>query len=446
MAAIAIVLAGCAGEAEPDTPVGEIGGKLTYWIGVDSSNPDAEAVAQRLLADPFIELYPNVDLQLVVQPETGAAQKLQTALAAGQGPDFIETPGSATAIPYAEAGYLANLDAVAEEEGWKDEMLPWALDMGVINGELVAMPTNYETLVLYYNKTLFDENGWQPPTDRASLESLAAQMEAKDILPFTAGNADYAGATEWLVSAYLNQVAGPGKIHDALAGEVSFEDPAFVDAMQMMVDDFNAGWFGGGVKQYFSTTDPQKYAKLVTGEAGMFVSGSWEIQALNQYFGDSDADWDWVALPPLADGIPSDVYPLSVGGTISINAATKNLPAAEAYLKWKFSDTDTQWAAIKEIGALPKPVPFDTSAVPDGIDPRFVAQYSAISDASLAEHVGYVTWTSFGGAAEAFISENQDRMLTGDMSADEFCAGLANAYQKDADAGVVPPLFDTAAR
>lgn len=451
-AALPLALAGCSGGADPSSPStppaspGEIGGRLDRWISLDAENPDSAAITQRLLADPFLKLHPGVDLQLVVQPETGAAQKLQTALAAGQGPDFIETSGSATAIPYAQAGYLADLDSVAAEQNWKEQMLPWALDMGVINGKLVAMPQNYETLVLYYNKTLFDQNGWTPPTDRASLEALVATMEAKGIIPFTAGNADYTGATDWLVSAYLNQVAGPGRIHDALAGTASFADQPFVDAMQMFVNDMQAGWYGGGVKQYFSTTDPQKYAKLTTGKAAMFVSGSWELQSLNEYFGDSDAEWAWAPLPPLAAGVPSDVYPLSVGGTISINAATKNLPAAEAYLKWYFSDTATNWEAIKELGELPLPVPFDASQAPDDIDPRFVAQYTAISDASEREWVGYVTWTSLGGAAVSYIYENQDKMLTGELTPADFCAGLAAAHQKDVADGVVPPLFDTAAR
>ena len=415
-------------------------------MGFDAVSDDATATFKRLYIEPFTKKYPDVDFDVVPQADEGLGQKVQTALAAGAGPDFIETPGSATAIPYAQAGFLADLDALSAQEGWKDKMLPWALDMGVVDKKLVAIPTTYETLVLYYNKTLFEKNGWKIPTDRASLEALAGTMKDAGVTPFTAGNADYNGATEWLVSAFLNQVAGASKIHDALAGKARFTDQEFVDAMKLMVDYFQKGWFGGGVKQYFSTTDPQKFSKLATGKAGMFVSGSWEIQSMNEYFKDSGDDWDWVALPPLADGVSTDVYPLSVGGTISINAASKNIPSAEAYLAWKFSDTEANWNAIKEIGDLPLPVKFDAKDVPDGIDPRFTAQYTAISDASLKQQVGYVTWTSFGGSAEAFILENEDKLLTGDLSAKAFCDAIQKAVEKDRKAGVLPPLFDTDAK
>lgn len=444
--ALPLAMAGCTADSGNEVPEGEIGGKLTYWFGMESTDDESVAIAKSLYVEPFNELYPNVEVDFIPQAAEGLMQKLQTALAAGQGPDFIETPGSATAIPFAQAGYLSDLSKISEEEGWADEMLPWALDMGVIDGTLVAIPVTYESLVLYYNKTLFEENGWELPTGRDSLEDLAGQMEDADVIPFTAGNADYAGATEHLVSAFLNQVAGPGKIHDALAGDIPFTDDAFVDSMQLMVDYFNKGWFGGGVKQYFSTTDPQKFAKLVNGEAGMLVSGSWEIGGLNEYFDGSDSEWDWVELPTLGDDVPSGAFPLSVGGTMSINSATKNLPAAEAYLKWKFSDTETNWRAIQEIGDLPLPVEFDAASVPEGIDPRFTTQYTAISDASVAKQVGYVTWTSFGGATEAYILENEDRLLTGDLSPEDFCAGMDKAYQEDVDAGVIPPLFTTEAR
>jgi raffinose/stachyose/melibiose transport system substrate-binding protein len=442
-AAVPLFLAGCSTGADPDAPAG---GDLTYWVGLETIDDASIAAVQKLYVDPFEATHPDIHIKVVPINEEGAGAKVQTALAAGQGPDFIETPGSSTAIPYAQAGYLADLGPLAEEEGWKDTMLPWALDMGVIDGKLVAIPVTYETLVLYYNKTLFAEHGWQPPTDQASLETLAGEMVDAGVTPFTAGNADYVGATEFLISAFLNEVAGPGNVHDALAGKRPFTDQPFVDAIQRLVDYFDAGWFAGGAKQYFAASDTQKMSKIANGDAGMLISGSWDIATMNEYFGESGQDWGWVALPSLADGVPGDVYPLSVGGTISINSATKNLPAAEEYLKWKFSDTDANWAAISEVGDLPLPVAFDATTVPEGIDPRFVEQYTAISAASEAGQVGYVTWTSFGGGAEAYILENEDRLLTHALSPQEFLKGVDAAFQQDKADGVIPPLFDTKAR
>ena len=447
-AVVPLLLTACTGGDSSKTdnvPPGEVGGTLNLWAGLDTVDDATAADYKRLYVDPFAKLYPNVTVKLSPQNNEGLTQKVQTALAAGQGPDLIPL-NAAIAIDFADAGYLGDLGSLAEQEKWKDKIFPWAMDVGTVDGKLSVMPVSYETMVLFYNKTLFKKNGWQVPTDRASFEALATTMQQAGITPLANANADYAGATEHLVSCFLNQVAGPGKIHDALTGKIPFTDPAFADSINLMVDYFKRGYYNGGVKQYFSTPDTQKMANLAKGKTGMFTSGSWEIGAMNEYFKDSGNEWDWAPLPPLAPGIPGNVFPLAIGDAIALNTAAKDPAAAKAYLKWKFSDTTANWQAIKDFGDLPLPIKFDATAAPEGIDPRFLTQYTALSDASLEKRVGYVTWTSFGPGMESYLLDNEDRLLTGDVSTAGFLKGLDAAFKKDNDKKLVPPAFETSAR
>ena len=418
---------------------------VSLWYSPDDPSVKAQKEWAKFNVDPFEKLNPKITVNAVLVPAQSADQKQKVALAAGTGPDIITTPGSANAIPYATAGYLADLSDAAKTNDWSNRILPWALDMGYVDDKLVALPTSYETMVLYYNKTLFEKNGWEVPTDRASLEQLAGEMKAKGVIPFAAGNASYQGATEWLVSTYLNQVAGPSKIHDALSGKVPFTDPSIVASIQMMKDDFDAGWYAGGIKQYFSTQDPQKYAQFADGKAAMMVSGSWEMGSFGDYFGKdgNTSEWAWTSLPPLADGVPSGIFPLSVGGTISVNAKSKSLKASTDYVSWLFSDTKNMWAAVEAGSFAPFPITYAPSDVPSGVDPRYAAQYQAINDASKAGDVGYVTWTSFGSKSEAYVLDKMDKVVNGDLSPADFCAGLEKAFQADQAAGLVPPLFST---
>lgn len=447
------LLGGCA--AEPPavknntvvpTAAAEIGGKVTMWYDLDSNDEKSVKEFEKWYIEPYKKTYPKVTVDAI--PSTGGtlAQKVKTALAAGRGPDFIETPGSSTAIPYAEAGYLTDLGPLAEKEGWKERILPWAYDMGVIDGKFLAVPLYYETLVVYYNKTLFTQNGWTPPTDRASLEKLAGEMQAKGIVPFVNANATYQGATDWLVSSFMNGVAGPAKINQALTGKLPLTDQSFVDSIQLLADYFGKGYFAGGAKQYFSLQDPQKYAMFAEGKAGMYISGSWEFAALDEYFKEAGSEWAEAPLPPLAPGVPSEIYPLSVGGTMSINAASKNLPAAAAYLSWMLSDVTTMWEATSLGLRVPLPITFTQADVPPGVDQRVVDHYQRINDASEKGAVGYTTWTSFGGKAEQFILENIDKVVNGDMTAAQFCAGLDKAFKADAAAGLIPPVYSTSAK
>jgi raffinose/stachyose/melibiose transport system substrate-binding protein len=448
-AGLSMLLAACSSSDAPTTQnsSGGVGGALNLWYSLPTSGTAAAGAEnyKKYYIDPYTKLNPGVTVNASPNNVDTINQKIQVALAAGSGPDIIPTPGSSTAIPFGTAGYLADLTSNAEENGWKDKLLPWALDMGYIDGKLEALPTSYETLVVYYNKTLFEENGWKPPTDRASLETLADDMKAKDITPFAAGNASYQPATEWLVSAFMNEVAGPSKIHDALNGDVPWTDPAIEDSISLLKKYFDDGYFGGGVKQYFSTQDPQKYAQLASGKAGMLISGSWEMFSLPSYFGQNGNtdDWDWAPLPPLADGVPSNIFPLSVGGTTSVNAKSKNIPAATAYVNWLFSDTKTMWASAVATGSEPLPIKFSPEDVPKEIDKRYAAQYQAINDASEAGNVGYVTWTSFGAKVDNYIIENEDKVLNGNLSVEDFCAGIDEAFKSDKAAGLIPPLFKT---
>lgn len=395
--------------------------------------------------DPFEELYPDITIDAIVVPGEAAEQKQAVALAAGTGPDIISASGPTTVIPLAEAGYLADLGETATKNDWANKILPWALDLGVIDGKLVAVPSSYETLVLYYNKTLFETEGWDVPTDRASLEKLAGEMEAKGIIPFAAGNADYQPATEWLVSTYLNQVAGPSNIYAAVNGDIPWTDPSIEASIQMLKDDFDAGWYAGGAKQYFSTQDPQKYAQFADGKAGMFVSGSWEMGGLDDFFGvgGNTNEWAWAPLPPLAEGVPSGIFPLAVGGTLSVNAASASIEQSKKYLSWLLSDTATMWKAVEAGIGQPFPIKYDDSDVPAGVDPRVSSQYSAINDASEAGLVGYVTWTSLGPKSQGFVVDNIDKVINGDQSVSDFTAGLDKAFADDKAKGLVPPVFTT---
>lgn len=395
--------------------------------------------------EPFEKLFPDATVDAIVVPGEAAVQKQLVALAAGTGPDIITASGTSTAIPLAQAGYLADLGETATENDWANKILPWALDMGVVDGKLVAIPNSYETLVLYYNKTLFETEGWDVPSDRASLEKLAGEMQAKGIIPFAAGNADYQAATEWLVSTYLNQVAGPSKIYLAITGEIPWTDPSIEASIQMLKDDFDAGWYAGGARQYFSNQTPQTYAQFADGKAGMFVSGSWEMNGLDDFFGvdGNTNEWAWAPLPPLAEGVPSGVFPLAAGGTVSVNAASKSLEDSKNYLSWLFDDTATMWKAVEAGIGQPLPVKYVESDVPAGVDPRVSSQYTAINEASEAGLVGYVTWTSMGPKSQAFVVDNIDKVINGDQSVADFCAGLDAAFVDDTAKGLVPPAFKT---
>ena len=155
---------------------------------------------------PFNALGNGVTVNATLQANNWDATR--HALAGGAGPDIVGTPGPSFAMQLALAGQLLPLDEFAEQFGWNDRFAEGSLDLGMANGQLYSIPDEIETLVLYYNKTLFEQNGWEPPTTLDELMALAEQINAAGIIPFAHANAEWRPANEWFVGEFFNHSAG----------------------------------------------------------------------------------------------------------------------------------------------------------------------------------------------------------------------------------------------
>jgi raffinose/stachyose/melibiose transport system substrate-binding protein len=179
----------------PRTPaIAEDGRKaVTFWFA--QANSDGQAALRSDLVDAFNASQDKYLLQLEVK---GAAVNnlLKVALLAGNGPDIVQTSGPSYLTAIANAGQLLPLDDFAARYKWKERFLPALLNTGIYGDKLYALPRDYESMHLFYNKQLFGQNGWMLPTNRAEFEQLADAALAKGIVPFGAGNADLKGVND----------------------------------------------------------------------------------------------------------------------------------------------------------------------------------------------------------------------------------------------------------
>lgn len=136
----------------------------------------------------------QVDAQLL----PNAWDTTRTALAGGGAPDIVTTPGPSFGYTLAKAGYFLALDDIAKQYNWDKSFVPWALALGQANGKLYSVPAEVETMLLYYNKTLFKTNGWTVPKTMADLIALAKTIKAAGIIrspmPTQSGAAQTSGS------------------------------------------------------------------------------------------------------------------------------------------------------------------------------------------------------------------------------------------------------------
>jgi raffinose/stachyose/melibiose transport system substrate-binding protein len=411
---------------------------IAFW-GAFPSN-DIQRYFQQNFIDAYNKTSPAAKALMTIKQVDTIDRLTQTAVASGKGPDIISASGPAQTLSFVGNGNLLPLDPYIDKLGWKDAFLPWALDAGRVDGKLYSLPDSYETMAIFYNPSTFTAHGWKPPTNRAEFEAICADAAAKGIMPVGAGNAEYKPSTEWHVTWVWNTFAGPQALYEALTGKRRWTDPVFVDAITMLKSWFDKGWFGGSTDRYFTNKFTDMYQKLATGKAAMMVSGSWTFDEIGPYFGakaGNNATWDWAPLPSTNSAVPAGVYPLSIGGSYSINKDAKNPAAAAAFLDYLVTDPSRQLKALAAVGHEPSPIKLADSDFPANTDPRMKRLYLQLN---ASKNVGYTTWTFWPAKTDTYIYDQMEKVLVGQLSPKDYCAGIDSLFQQELKAGKTPPV------
>jgi raffinose/stachyose/melibiose transport system substrate-binding protein len=431
------LLSGCGGGE------GSQSGQVTYWSNLEGS--EAQNYFKENIQRPFQQANKGTSLKVTFQPPSEMDRLVRTALQGGEGPDIVMTPGPAYAQEYINANLFAELDEYAKKYRWDSKLLGWALDLGRSEGKLYSIPYQLQTMLLYYNKTLFDKKNMKPPKNRDELEGMAEELNGQGIVPFAAGIGDDPAALEWFPTVFWNHYAGPDALYSALTGETSFADPVFVEAIDLFNSYVQKGWFGGSRQRFFSNGFDALHADFGDGKAAMNVEGSWFMATAGDFFGKkagNDNEWDWAPLPPLRSGVPQELYELGLGSTISVNRRAGDAEGAASFIDYLVAD---KARAAKWMAAVPSafnaPLPFQESDFPKSMDPRVSRQLAALSQATDRGNFGYTAWTFWPSKSEVYIYEELQKVLTGDMTAAEYCKGLADTFKKDREDEAVPKII-----
>jgi raffinose/stachyose/melibiose transport system substrate-binding protein len=410
--------------------------EIEFWLNVTSGSTTAECVVEQAV-DTYNALGSGTTVNATVQANNW--QATQTAVAGGGGPDIVGTPGPSFAMQLALAGRLVPLDEFAEQFGWNDRFAEGSLDLGMADGQLYSIPTEIETLVLYYNKTLFEQNGWEPPTTLDELTALAEQVQAAGIVPFANSNAEWRPANEWFVGEFLNHSAGgPQKVYEALTGSIPWTDPDFVAAIEALNQMQQKGWFSGGLDRYYTATDAETGAMFGAGEAAMKIEGTWFVANADEFFGEiagNENEWSWVPMPSVSG---EAIFDLGIGLTHSINANSEHPEETAAFLDYLYSP-ETQARLLSTCGVVPSAVDLEGQEL-TGVDPRLAEMLAALNEAFAEGNYGYTTWTFWPPESETYLIEEIEKVWAGEMTAEEYLQGHQEIFDTEREAGTVPPI------
>lgn len=294
-------------------------GSLTMWVWDENW---AEIIGNAI--DAWAENYcqgASVDLQ--VQPWAQYWDLLRTNAAGGTLPDVFNM-NQPFFGDYADV--VLNLDPYLEAAG-VDAASVWG--SGMIDpyrvGEeqyLTAVPVNWDTIAIYYNKDMFDAAGLEYPTAEWTWDDFAAAAEA-----LTDPENDVYGAVVYpeYQAGYANWIASTGisPITSADGTECTVDDPESIEALQFLKDLQDAG-YQPTVSVMGGASADDAFNFWLAERVAMVGGGSWKLPAA---FEQATFNWDVVQLPRHPESGRSRSILHAVGYVASANSANPDLAA-----------------------------------------------------------------------------------------------------------------------
>ncbi|WP_310828792.1 extracellular solute-binding protein [Paenibacillus pedocola] len=244
--------------------------------------PDPATPAYKMiheLTDQYMKEHPNVKIELDTLNTDQQKVKLKTQAASKEVPDITIVNPAAQMKPFVDAGLFAPLNDMLDQNGLKDTYQEGLLDYYSFDNNVYALPDGNNIEVVYYNKELFDQAGIKnTPTTFEELLQDVKILKDKGITPMAIGEKDSWTGSFLFMNILLRTNGGPGFLQDVLDGKKTFEDPAFIEAVDAFQQLVQAGAFPDGATSIDANAGGNIFK---TGKAAMWSIGSWETGAID---------------------------------------------------------------------------------------------------------------------------------------------------------------------
>jgi multiple sugar transport system substrate-binding protein len=302
------------------------------------------------MAAAFEASHPDTKINLTLPPFDQYDQKIQVLLATGSGPDII-TSNNATLTLVQEGRILDLTERVAADpvltdpntfiqSGWEVYKFGTDRTYGLYSGA--------DTLLLYYNKNMFDAAGVAYPTADWTLDNFT---EAAKALTLRDGDR----VTQWgSVLGSFDADWGWANLVWMEGGDIVDTRPFFtkitlnnepvLKILRFLHDLVYTHQAAPNPAQNQSVADEGGFS---AGRVAMMVDGGWSIQPFKEI---TAFQWDVETLPKGSRGFVGEFWP---GTPLLISAGTKNPDLAWEYARWFAADPEAQALIAKQATQIP---------------------------------------------------------------------------------------------
>ena len=317
---------GCGGKKDDD-------GRTTLRLGYMADQRNQAFIKELLAA--FHAAHP--DIKVVPAFATGHYERKITTMLAGGDPLDLFVVTTFRLADYAERGTLLELDRFIEGDAafqsLRSDIFPGALNDMRYKGKTYRIPFWTNSLVLYYNKKLFDEANVAYPDDTWDWQRLLGACKKLTVDRDGDGRIDqfalFTSLNMWFFGGlpdYINQ-HGARLFSDDMS-ECRIDSPEVLEAIRFWYDlalVHKAIPSPLGADKRFENNEES----FMTGRVAMTVSGRWSMKIF------AEADFDW-SVAPLPKG---RIHYVPIGNVhVAANSKTKEPAACWTFLTFLVSD------------------------------------------------------------------------------------------------------------
>jgi len=360
---------------------------------------------------------------------TDITPQLQPRFNGGNPPDVIDNSGAAL-LPMstlAGSGQLADLTALFDAPSVddkntkvKDTLEPIAIEAAQLEGKPLVLEYVLTVYAIWYNKPLFEKNGWQPAKSWQEFLDLCEEIKKTGIAPMA-----HQGKHPYYIGQVLLDMAVKHGGQDVIKAIDSLEPNAWKHesikaAAEAILEIKGKGYFMQGTE---GLDHIQSQTAWNQGKAAFIPSGSW---LENEQKPVAPKDFQTTAtFSPLLDGskLPVDCTEIAAGENFIVPEKAKNKAGGLEYLRIMLSKEAA--GKFTELTGSP--------TVVKGAGEGLKLSPGASSASALLKSGGENNWTTYFASwystMDKPIRSVYGELAAARITADEFC----NRAQKIAD-------------
>jgi len=352
---LGISLVGCQNEGSDDSREDEdTKTVLTMWT-IATENDAFNTPFVKAIED-YEAAYPNIKIEMESFENQAYKTKIKAAVASNELPDIFFTWGGGFSKSFVESGKVLPLTEYYEhyEEELSEAAVSYATYDGILYGTTYVAPVS----MLFYNQTIFKEQGLQPPKTWEELIQVCEILKDKGITPIALSAKDTWGLA-MIHDVLALKSAGHEKVQKALTKDGQrYSTPEFLVAANKLGTLIDMEVFNGRAAEL---SNDEAQTTFIEGKAAMYIMGSWTGGVISTD-AENLADFDVVPVPVISERAAETDFMGGAVDTLMVNAKTKDKDIA-ANAAFEIAKSVSKYAFLEGAGIAAWTTNYDTSDV-----------------------------------------------------------------------------------